>query len=294
MWTRKELKLRAKEALKRNYWKILLVSVLAVILGGGFGYSSSASTSSGISSVTAVDIEPEGTADIEEGEWTGMIVTEGSAVQVQGEADSLLDEAAQSLIDASENMNETVAVAYIVAFLIICCLILLMIFVIAGAIAVFLYNPFRVGVNRFMLKSVDDKAQIKEIAYAFDHFYINVVKTMFHMNLRVFLWALLFVIPGIYKRYQYRMVAYLLAEHPDMDYKEALQRSKDMMNGEKWHAFVLDLSFMFWHMLGIITCGIVEILYVNPYVELTDAALYRRLCELRGGAGRVALPDENR
>ena len=37
MWTRKELKERAKEALKRNYWKIVLVSLIAILIGGGLG-----------------------------------------------------------------------------------------------------------------------------------------------------------------------------------------------------------------------------------------------------------------
>lgn len=294
MWTRKELKQRAKEALQRNYWKIVLVSVLVMVLGGGLSNSSGASGSRAVSSVTAVDTETEGaeeSGDSEESGWTGMIVTDEGVTRGQSEEDFLLDETTQSIVDATEDMDDTMLVAYVVVVMIIACIICLIILVIVAAAAAFLYNPFRVGVDRFMLKSVDDKAEIKEIAYAFDHSYINVVKTMFHMDLRVFLWSLLFVIPGIYKKYQYRMVPYILAEHPDMDYKEVLQMSRDMMDGEKWHAFILDLSFILWHMLGMITCGIVEVFYVNPYVELTSASLYRRLCELHDNTNQAALPD---
>lgn len=291
MWTRKELKQRAKEALQRNYWKIVLVSVLAMVLGGGLSNSSGASGSRAVSSVTAVDTEKEGSEDSGDSGWTGMIVTDEGVTRGQSEEDFLLDETAQSIVDATEDMDDTMLVAYVVVVMIIACIICLIILVIVAAAMAFLYNPFRVGVDRFMLKSVDDKAQIKEIAYAFDHSYLNVVKTMFHMDLRVFLWALLFVIPGIYKKYQYRMVPYILAEHPDMDYKEVLQMSRDMMDGEKWHAFILDLSFILWHMLGMITCGIVEVFYVNPYVELTSASLYRRLCELHDNTNQAALPD---
>ena len=129
-----------------------------------------------------------------------------------------------------------------------------------------------------MLKSVDDRAEVKEIAYAFDHSYMNVVKTMFCKDLYVFLWTLLFVIPGVYKKYQYRMVPYIMAEHPEMNYKEALELSKNMMDGEKWHAFVLDLSFVLWHVLGMITCGILEVFYIAPYQYLTNAELYRTIC----------------
>lgn len=302
MWTRKELKQRAKEALKRNYWKIVLVSVLTMILGGGLSYSSGASGVGGINSVTAVEVSPEetendgGTDDdrtqmtATENGWAGMIVTDED---VTLEEYTRLDDVSNSFLDATEGMDEVATTVYIITFLVICGIIIVVIIAIAGAVAMFLFNPLRVGADRFMLKSVDDKAEIKELAYAFDHSYINVVKTMFHVDLRVFLWALLFVIPGIYKKYQYRMVPYILAEQPDMNYKEALQMSKDMMNGEKWHALVLDLSFVLWHMLGMITCGIVEIFYVNPYVELTDASLYRRLRELHDGAGQPALPDGN-
>ena len=131
-----------------------------------------------------------------------------------------------------------------------------------------------------MIKGVEDTAQVKEIGYGFDHCYMNIVKTMFFRDLYTFLWTLLFIIPGIYKMYQYRMVPYIMTETPDMDYKTALSLSKDMMNGYKWKTFVLDLSFLLWHFLGMITCGIVEILYVAPYQNLTNAALY---CTLRTG-----------
>lgn len=289
MWTRKELKQRAKEALKRNYWKIILVSLLAMILGGGISYSSGAAGSNGVNSVVAVDPSLEDTSDGDGSE----VAEEADGSVIEEKAEIYLDSTTDALIEATEDMDETVTAVYIIAFFVVVCIIVLVGLVIGGAVSAFLYNPFRVGVNRFMLKSVDDKGEIKEMAYAFDHSYLNVVKTMFHVDLRVFLWALLFVIPGIYKKYQYRMVSYILAEHPDMDYKEVLQMSTDMMNGEKWHAFVLDLSFILWHMLGMITCGLAEIFYVTPYTELTDAALYRKLCELRDGTGQAALTGSN-
>lgn len=266
MWTRKELKIRAKDALKRNYWRILLVAALAVILGGGAGLSSGSSASSAANGVVVANVDR---AEEENGYYE---------VRTENAEDSI-KRIAQSTEDASLKMSDTerviFAVSIVVAFLIVFFIACAIMF----ALMELLYNPFHVGVQRFMLKSVDDKAEVKEVAYGFDHSYKNVVKTMFYKDIQVFLWALLLVIPGVIKKYQYRMVSYILAEHPDMDYKEVLQMSKDMMNGEKWHAFVLDLSFILWHMLGMITCGIVELFYVNPYVWLTNAALYRRISE---------------
>lgn len=282
MWTRKKLKQRAKEALKRNYWRIVLVTLLAVILGGGL--SATASAGGG------------GTTQSSKQQIKTGAVTDDMEISIYGNAsdtvDNIADEddvdtAAENMDAAEQETNDTsVADTLVIGGLIIVILIVaLCVFALAYALGAFLYNPFYTGVCRFMLKSVDDRAEVKEIAYGFDHSYKNVVKTMFHADLRVIAWSLLFIIPGIYKKYQYRMVAYILAEHPDMDYKEALRLSRDIMNGEKWHTFILDLSFIPWRMLGLITCGIVGVFYVNPYIYLTNAALYRELSERRDDNG---------
>ena len=73
------------------------------------------------------------------------------------------------------------------------------------------------------------------------------------------------------------MIPYILADNPDIDKKEAFAKSKAMMEGNKWKVFVLDLSFILWYLLGVITCGILNVFYVEPYRQLTDAALYEAL-----------------
>ncbi len=47
--------------------------------------------------------------------------------------------------------------------------------------------------------------------------------------------------------------------------------------GRKWDAFVLDLSFIGWFLLSIVTLGIAQIFYVGPYKEATNAELYLAL-----------------
>ena len=106
--------------------------------------------------------------------------------------------------------------------------------------------------------------------------YRNVVKVMFMKNLFIFLWSLLFVIPGIYKAYQYRMVDYLMAENPYMTYQRALELSRQMTDGEKFNIFILELSFFGWLFLGALACGI-GVFFVNPYIEATFAELYAAL-----------------
>ena len=86
--------------------------------------------------------------------------------------------------------------------------------------------------------------------------YLNIVKVLFFRGLFVLLWSLLFIVPGIVKAYQYRMVPYLMAENPDMDYHRALGLSRAMTRGYKWDLFVLDLSILGWWLIGAMLCGV--------------------------------------
>lgn len=274
MWTRKELKEQAKEALQKNYWKIVLVAALMMLLGGGTG-------TWGIGFENRQVITQDGES-VDENMNVGHDETEHNVGGGESGKKNNLVKIDMTQREQKQNMeNHNISTAeWIVAAMIgttIFLIIFLVVFVFILAVDIFVLNPFSVGMERFMLKSVDDMAEVKEITYGFDHFYKNVVKTLFHRDLQVFLWTLLFIIPGIYKKYQYRMVSYIMAEYPDMEYKRALQWSRDMMEGHKWKAFVLDLSFILWHFLGTITCGIVEVFYVQPYQRLTCAALYRRI-----------------
>lgn len=85
------------------------------------------------------------------------------------------------------------------------------------------------------------------------------------------------MIPYIYKTYEYLLVPYILADNPDMPGKEAITLSKQMMMGDKWNAFVLQLSFLGWILLSGCTCGILSIFYVEPYRCYTFAAFYKTM-----------------
>ena len=142
---------------------------------------------------------------------------------------------------------------------------------------IFLANPLQIGVNRFMLQHIEANASLDDLLHGFRTDYLSNVKTMFLRNLYIFLWSLLLVIPGIIKSYSYRLVPYILAEHPEMDAKEVLETSRRLMDGHKWHTFVLDLSFIGWGILTGITCGICGLLIQNPYQAMTNAYLFRAI-----------------
>ncbi len=93
-----------------------------------------------------------------------------------------------------------------------------------------------------------------------------------------FLWSLLLVIPGIIKQFSYSMAFYVLADNPELTAREALAKSKEIMNGHKFDLFVLQLSFIGWYLLVGITFGIAGI-YVIPYVNATTANFYNSIKE---------------
>ncbi|HJB25486.1 MAG TPA: DUF975 family protein [Firmicutes bacterium] len=141
-------------------------------------------------------------------------------------------------------------------------------------LSIFLINPVTVGRNRYFMLSRTYRCDLGSLFSSFSSGrYLNIVKVMFFKALFVWLWSLLFVIPGIVKSYQYRMVPYLLAENPDMDWRRALEVSRAMTMGYKWDLFILDLSFFGWLFLGMMLCG-VGVLFVQPYIQATDAEVY--------------------
>jgi len=172
-------------------------------------------------------------------------------------------------------MGGMVAAAIAIGILIV---VFLVIFVLILLVDVFIINPLEVGCRRFFIRNLNEPAQIGNIGYGFDNNYRNVAKTMFFRDLFTVLWSLLFIIPGIVKAYEYMMIPYLLADNPQMTKEQAFAESKRMMQGQKWKAFVLDLSFIGWYILSGLTLGIFAIFYVSPYVNATHAALYEALC----------------
>ena len=94
------------------------------------------------------------------------------------------------------------------------------------------------------------------------------------MGIFIFLWSLLLVIPGIIAAYRYSMAVFIFCDDPEKGALECIRESKEMTRGYKGQLFVLDLSFILWHILCIIP--LVRI-FVDPYVTTTKANFYRAL-----------------
>ena len=287
MWTRRELKEKGKFAFKRNYWKTVLVAILFTLVAGGMGSAGGSSFGSGVS---------EGMSEAaEEANTDQDDVLDGVDDYYEGEDleddEATPEEWMQGIVNGEiedpAKFDQTDIVAMAVAGVVIFVMALIFVAIVL-VIDVFVANPLEVGIRRFFTQNLNQPAGVKEITYAFDKNYKNIAKTMFYRDLYTFLWSLLFIIPGVVKAYEYRMIPYLLAENPEMSKEEAFAISKQMMDGQKWRTFVLDLSFFGWILLSGFTCGILAIFYVNPYMFSTEAALYERL-----RYGNVQRSDEN-
>lgn len=140
-------------------------------------------------------------------------------------------------------------------------------------------RPLYAGCQNFFLKNADEKAQLNEMTSGFKNQYKKTFITLFLTDIFQALWTCLFIVPGIIKAYSYRMVPYILAEKPDSSALEIIKKSEILMKGHKWEAFKLDLSFIGWTLLSILTFGIVGIFWTEPYVLQTDAELYKYITQ---------------
>ena len=136
-------------------------------------------------------------------------------------------------------------------------------------------NPLVMGLMDWHRKSIYEKVPLGEIfaTYKKERVMGN-IGTMFLMQLYVYLWSLLFVIPGIVKSYSYCQTAFIKAENPNIPAGRAIELSKIMMEGHKADLFYLHLSFIGWMMLSGFTYNILGIVYVYPYYYSALAFAY--------------------
>ena len=274
MWNRAELKGKAKFSFKRNYWKSVLISLLLALIVGGGG-TGAGSFSRGLSDgVSGSDESYTDDYDYNDGDY------DDDSYDDESEYDIIRDFSngfAEGFQDGASHGHSSTAFAALAIFGITFIIIFLILMSVVILLDVFICNPIEVGCKRFYVRNLNESAQIGNVGFVFDNHYKNITKTMFVRDLYTILWTLLFIIPGIVNSYEYQMIPYLLAENPQMSREQAFAESKRMMSGQKWRAFVLDLSFIGWNILSAITLGILGIFYVQPYMDATHAALYEAL-----------------
>jgi hypothetical protein len=145
---------------------------------------------------------------------------------------------------------------------------------IALAVRIFLGIPLEVGGNRYFIRSALGNKDFNELGFAFQRGrYAGALKGVLWMWVRIILWVLCLIVPGIIKSIAYMMVPYILADNPNIGAKRALALSEQMTLGHKWRIFVFGLSFIGWILLGILAL-FVGVFFLLPYIQASFAELY--------------------
>ncbi len=210
--------------------------------------------------------------------WPCVLVSLLMGLFAGGSASAGRSEAQQVNSDALGSLTPEQQAAVITAIA-IGSIVMIAVFLV---IKIFLANPIELGGSLFFKENVEQTPAPLDVLKAGFQNYGHTFVTLFLRDLYIFLWLLLLFVPGVIKAYSYRMVPYILAENPDMPANEIITRSREMMDGNKWKAFVLDLSFIGWILLGVVTFGIVQVFWAGPFIHSTNAALYVKLREQQG------------
>lgn len=242
MWTRVALKEKAKMAFHKNYWICVIAAFILTLIAGGNTVGNSGSNHSNDSGYYT------------DYEYVEDYISFHNGVHFH----------------VGDMVSTAVSAIFTAIFGIVAIIMLFL--------GIFVFNVIQIGGCRFFIENAYENPGVHKLLFAFKSgYYGKMVLTMFLKNLYTALWTLLFIIPGIVKSYEYRMIPYLLADCPDMPREEAFAISKEMMYGNKLEAFILDLSFMGWNILAAISCGIVGVFWTAPYQNATNAELFLAL-----------------
>ncbi len=259
MWDRKLFKQRGREAFLANFFRCVIVALIIGLISTGARAESRSDQQTG----TQQEIVPGVTYDIS-GE-----VPEGTQ--------NIVNELVQYM------PSNYLSTFFLIGGGILACIALLL--------QIFVFSVLEVGGCAFFTRNGRSRGGEKSFGALLTGFtngnYGTVVLTQFLRSLFIMLWTLLFIIPGVIKAYEYCMVPYLLADYPDISREEAFARSKEMMNGNKMNMFVLEISFIGWYLVGALTFGIANVLFVDPYVHASRAEAYIAIKDRLYGGGQT-------
>ncbi len=147
---------------------------------------------------------------------------------------------------------------------------------VVGIVVLLIVPVLTLGVHHVYLKATtDEKPKLSEMFSKMSQFGTAFLTSLL-TGIFVILWSLLLIVPGIIAAYSYSMVYFILAEHPEMGAMDAIRESKRIMKGHKFELFVLQLSFIWWYLLILVTFGLAA-LYVAPYTEMAKANFYNKI-----------------
>ena len=287
MWTRKEVKRKAKQNLSRNYWSIFVSIFLFSAITGTVGRFMLKETEINFNRdirYLIIEIMNNRNLFYNHNNFKNNKINPIDNIEVPN-----LDDMNRSFDDIDhppfndmnrsfDDMNRhSFDIKYYLSVIRDTCLDYTMANIYTTSfLAMILIFPLSVGFIRFLINSTKDKHRFEDLVSVFDKNYKYLVVSGLLTKLYIYFWSLLFIIPGIIKTYEYRMIPYILSENPDIGFTKAKDLSRKMTYGNKWKIFILDISFIGWYILGFMCC-VVGVIFVKPYVVATKTELYLKL-----------------
>ncbi|MEN6636944.1 MAG: DUF975 family protein [Clostridiaceae bacterium] len=152
-------------------------------------------------------------------------------------------------------------------------------------------SAVELGYNKFNI-SMYESSSAPKIETIFSRFSNlgNALLLRLLMTVKILLWTLLLIIPGIVAAYRYSMAPFIMAENPDLSATESVERSKQLMAGNKWRLFCLQFSFIGWLLLAALTGGIGGV-FLRPYMKAATTAFYLDLTGRQPGSAYYTAPS---
>jgi uncharacterized membrane protein len=149
---------------------------------------------------------------------------------------------------------------------------------VGGVVSILIAGPFVLGMVIFSLAiSRNTGAKFEQMFEGFKQFSRALVAYVL-VALFVILWMLLLIVPGIIAALGYSQTFFILADDRSIGVRDAMRKSKKMMDGYKWKYFCLQLRFIGWALLSILTLG-VGFLWLVPYIQISQTKFYDDLKE---------------
>ena len=285
MWKRKVMKKKARISMKQNYWRMISVCFLAAMLAGAYPSSTTFLGSQALipsierrvsAPFASEDTNSEVITEIVRRLFHGTFISDFMASPASFLADMLVDlgptstSAFFSLLRAVNNfLTESWDIS---TFLLILGVIVSLLY------HFFISNMLLVGERRYFLEAHSYRqAPISKIFFLYKlrciagPAWILFCRTVFQL-----LWGLT-IVGGVIKYYEYRMIPFILAENPKISRRDAFFLSRQLMQHSKWKLFKMHVSFIGWKFLSLLTFGILDLVFVNPYMSASEAELYLTL-----------------
>lgn len=147
-------------------------------------------------------------------------------------------------------------------------------------ITTFIETFFTLGTTSFYLKLARGEDTSYKELFAHKDLLITGVLISLIIAIFVLLWGLLLIVPGIIAAISYSYALYILIDNNDIEFMDAINKSKEMMMGHKKDFFFLIISFLGWIILSLLSFGIL-LLYVTPYINMTITLFYEEIKEAK-------------